>query len=100
MIAWIGDVLSGLVQSGRIVEIALGLIAVELAVLTWARARARSAGLLLDLGLVAHLAAGAFLLLALRAALTGASWDVVPGWLLGGLVAHLVDLVARIRSGG
>ena len=39
-----------------------------------------------------------FLLLALRAALTGESWDTVAGWLAGGLVAHLVDLGVRLRK--
>lgn len=98
MIELIGGVLGDLVRSGRIVDIALGLIVLELGALAWLRSRTKSA--VLDVGLVAHLAAGAFLLLALRAALTGASWLAVAGWLLGGLVAHLVDLGARLRSGG
>ncbi|MEQ1710523.1 MAG: hypothetical protein ABL908_03880 [Hyphomicrobium sp.] len=98
MIEFIGGVLGDLVRSGRIVDIALGLIVVELGALAWLRSRSRSA--VFDVGFVAHLAAGAFLLLALRAALTGASWLAVAGWLFGGLVAHLVDLGARLRSGG
>ena len=44
------------------------------------------------------LLAGAFLLLALRAALTGASWIPVALWLLAALFAHLVDLVRRWRK--
>jgi hypothetical protein len=47
--------------------------------------------------LVGVLLAGAFLLLALRAALTGAAWSWVAVWLVAGLVAHLVDLVRRWR---
>lgn len=95
-----GDVsgmLGDLVRSGRIVDIALGLIVLEVVLL--ARLRSRSGRAALDLGLIAHLAAGVFLLLALRAALTGSSWELVAAWLSGALVAHLVDLGARLKSG-
>lgn len=92
----LGSALGDLVRSGRIVDIALGLIALEVVLL--ARIRSRSGRAALDIGLLAHLAAGGFLLLALRAALTGSSWEVVAGWLAGGLVAHLVDLGARLGS--
>jgi hypothetical protein len=46
---------------------------------------------------LANLAAGACLLLALRAALTGASWPPVAAWLLAALLANLVDLAERLR---
>jgi hypothetical protein len=39
--------------------------------------------------------AGAGLLLALRAALTGAAWHMIAAWLLAGLAAHLFDLYLR-----
>lgn len=45
--------------------------------------------------LLANMAAGSCLLLALRAALTGAEWGLVAGCLLAGLIAHLVDLSIR-----
>jgi uncharacterized membrane protein YjjP (DUF1212 family) len=41
---------------------------------------------------------GIFLLLALRSALSGASWPIVAGWLLASLIAHLGDLAMRFRS--
>lgn len=91
----LGAALGDLVRSGRIAEIALGLIVLEIIIL--ARLRSRSGRAALDLGLFAHLAAGGFLLLALRAALTGAGWETIAAWLSGGLVAHLVDLGARLR---
>ena len=43
----------------------------------------------------ATLAAGAALMLALRAALTGAGWPTVAAWMLVGLVAHAADLILR-----
>ena len=91
-----GDVLGDLVRSGRIAEIALALIVIEAIVVS--RIRTRHGRAALDVGLIAHLAAGGFLLLALRAALTGTGWETVAAWLFGGLVAHLVDLGARLRS--
>jgi hypothetical protein len=45
--------------------------------------------------LIATLFAGASLLLALRGALTGSSWEWVAAWLTAGLVAHLNDLRCR-----
>lgn len=47
--------------------------------------------------LVAMLAAGAFLLLALRGALTGATAVWIAGCLLAALIAHLVDVSRRWR---
>ncbi len=93
----IGATMGDLVRSGRIVDIALMLLALELALLAWLRSRSGRA--VLDIGLLAHLAAGGFLLLALRAALTGSSWETIAAWLSGGLVAHLVDIGARLRIG-
>ncbi|CAN5844656.1 hypothetical protein BH11PSE3_BH11PSE3_11450 [soil metagenome] len=48
--------------------------------------------------LVGLLLAGAFLLLALRAALTGSSWTSIALWLVASLAAHLADLVRRWRK--
>ena len=43
------------------------------------------------------LLAGAFLLLALRAALTAEPWTTVALWLAGALAAHLADVARRWR---
>jgi hypothetical protein len=48
-------------------------------------------------GLVANLAAGAGLLMALRAALTHAGWEMTILWLLVALAAHVADLASRWR---
>jgi hypothetical protein len=51
-----------------------------------------------SLDLFLSLAAGAALLLALRAALIGATWIPVAVWLIVALPAHLWDLRRRWRS--
>ena len=86
--------LSAFFASGQIVDFILALVAVEAAVLLgyrrWSGGKGVAPG-----GLLANLAAGSCLLLALRAALAGASWGLVAACLLAGLIAHLVDLVSR-----
>lgn len=42
---------------------------------------------------------GACLLLALRSALVDAHWTLTAGWLLAGLVTHLLELWQRSRAG-
>jgi len=80
--------------SGRIVDAILLLVAVEALALAWI---GRRRGLPLP-SLLANLASGAALMLALRAALVGAGWIAVAGWMLAGLVAHLADLNLRFRA--
>lgn len=87
--------MSALFASGRIVDLILLLMALEalvVCVLAYGlRRRLPVAGLLLNL------AAGACLLLALRAVLTDAGWMLVGVWLTGALVAHVSDLFLRLR---
>lgn len=83
-------------SSVRVVDIALAALALEAALLAlWAR-KGRAGGLTLA-DVLGQLSAGALLLVALRAALTGAA-----GWVLvlvaASLPAHLFDLVRRLRS--
>ena len=82
-----------LLESGRLVDIALALVVMEAAVLGWRR---RAGGVPL-LDVVGQLLAGALLLLALRSALTGAShvWTLLL--LSASLPAHLFDLARRAR---
>ena len=74
--------------TGHAVDLALAVLALELAwLIMWRRrptARALTAAL-----------PGACLLLALRAALTGAGWMWVAVWLALSLPAHLADLARR-----
>lgn len=87
-----------LFASGRIVDVALALVALEAAALLawrWRRSRGPS-----SLALIGNLASGAFLMLAVRAALTDADWTIVAACLLGALLAHLADLRLRLREAG
>jgi hypothetical protein len=82
-----------LFESGRVIDLALFVLAAEVVALGW---RHRATGRGPDvIDLLANAAAGACLLLALRAALTGADWPWVAAALCGSLVAHLADLARR-----
>jgi hypothetical protein len=81
--------------NGRAVDVVLLLVLVEAAGLA---AYFRQSGRGIAFGdLAGTLLAGAFLLLALRAALTGSTWEWIAGFLLLGLAAHLFDLARRWR---
>ncbi len=79
-----------LFSSGRVVDLILSIMVLEFGVLSW-RARSTATALFLSL------APGACLLLALRAALTGASWIWVASWLTLSLPLHIADLIRRRR---
>ncbi len=88
--------MGALFASGRIVDLILLLVVVEaLALAAWTR---RSAGGPRFSGLLPNLLAGGFLLLAVRAALSGAAWPWIGAALFGGLLAHLWDLRARFAE--
>lgn len=87
-----------LLASGRIVDLILGLMVPEalglFALWRWSGLGVR------PLPLLANLAAGGTLLLALRSALSGGSTTMLAVYLLLSLVAHIVDLACRwsVRS--
>lgn len=87
--------MSGFFADGSAVDLILVFMILEGIVLAVYRRRTGRGIALVDLA--AMLLAGAFLLLALRAALTGASWSGIAGWLSAALVAHLADLARRWR---
>jgi hypothetical protein len=86
--------MEGLIASGRIVDLIMLVILVEAFVLLvlWRRSSRALFGLL------ANLAAGAALLLALRCVLTGGAWPVTAAWLALAGIAHGVDLFQRLRD--
>jgi len=88
--------IEALFTSGRIVDIALALMALEMAGL-WVVSRARN-GVFPFSALAWNVAAGASLLLALRAALTGAGWPWLALFLTAALVAHIGDVRRRLTS--
>ncbi len=86
--------MSAWVESGRIAELILLLVLLEALAFALLGRRARG----LELRQVAGtLAAGAALLLALRAALRDEPWTAVAGWLALAGVAHAADLLRRWR---
>ncbi len=88
--------MSELFASGRAVDVVLALMALEaLALALYWRLRRRG---IAGVDLAVSLLAGAALLLALRAALTGAAWPWVAGWLAAALGAHVADLARRWRT--
>lgn len=80
----------------RFIDAILVLVALEaLGVLTWRALRGSGPA---PIGFLCNLFAGAFLLLALRHALAGASSIAVASSLAFALVAHLADLALRWRA--
>jgi hypothetical protein len=86
---------ASLFSSGQIVYVALVAIVLEAAALAWLR-RQTGAGLEM-VDVVGNLLAGAFLLLALQAALSGAPWTHTAVFMTASFPAHLYDLGRRAR---
>ncbi len=84
-----------LFASGRLIDLILGLVVVEAIALTVMH-RVTGKGVA-PRDLVGLLLAGAFLLVAVRFALTGAEWTWIGFWLALALIAHLADLALRWR---
>ena len=87
-----------LFASGQIVDAILVLVGLEALLLL--ALRARRGGGPAPASLLANLASGAALMLSLRAALTGAAWPAVAGWLTVSLFAHLAEMTLRFRRAG
>jgi hypothetical protein len=79
--------LSALFTSGHAVDLVLAFMAVEAIVLIVLKRRALTVGL--------TILPGAIMMLALRAAMTGAGWRWVAIWLTVSLPLHLADLRHR-----
>ena len=84
-----------LFSSGRIVDVIVALVVLEALLLVGLRLR-RGRGPA-PAALLSTLASGAALMLAVRAALTGADWPFVAAWLLAALFAHLTEMMIRFR---
>ncbi len=78
---------------GRLIDAIVLLMVFESAALLFLRKKLRHG--LSTAALASTLAAGAALLMALRAALTGEAWIGIAGWLCIALVAHVIDLTLR-----
>jgi hypothetical protein len=83
-------------SSGRVVDVVLAFMLIELAALVLVRRR--GAAVFRPLDVAVNSGAGASLLLALRAALRGSEWQPIALWLLSALGFHLWDLWLRRPS--
>jgi hypothetical protein len=84
-----------LMQSGMIADIVIGVMIVEGLLLLALRSRWRN---FRTTDVVGMLAAGLFLVLALRATLTGAGWPWVAIFLTAAFVAHGLDLWRQLHQ--
>lgn len=83
------------VTSGLVADLILLCLVLEaVALLAWRRMRGTGPSIA---DIMALLLPGAFLVLALRVALTGGPWPLIPLALSAALVAHLADLARRFR---
>jgi predicted anti-sigma-YlaC factor YlaD len=78
-------------ESGLVIEIAIGLIMLEMVAVLWLR---RKAGLIMVLGLIP----GLCLMFALLAVLQGGDWRLIAFWITASLPFHLIDLRFRLRD--
>jgi hypothetical protein len=85
--------MSDFVLSGHIVDLILAVLVAELLTAAFWRRRGDVRARIATLGIAAL--PGAFLLLALRAALNGAGWAWIALWLAASFPAHLLDLWRR-----
>lgn len=88
--------MADLFASGRLIDLILALVVIEAIALTLVH-RLTGTGVAPH-DLIGLLLAGAFLLVAVRLALTDADWVWIGFWLGLALCAHLVDLAMRWRS--
>ncbi len=92
------DTLRDLVLSGRIVDIMLVLVALEVCAMLLFRGRRRAAPLA---PLLVNTGAGVSLMVALRFALTDSSWLLISACLFAALLFHVADVTLRwgLRAG-
>ncbi|MEM8982772.1 MAG: hypothetical protein AAGC71_07075 [Pseudomonadota bacterium] len=82
-----------IIESGRIVDIMVVVIAFEFIALALYRATTRR-GIPLP-ALLANLAAGGSLMLALGSVLKGYAWQATAACLIVALISHVIDIASR-----
>jgi RsiW-degrading membrane proteinase PrsW (M82 family) len=88
--------LQNLIVSGRVVDLVLAVMVVE-ALLLWFYHRSTGKGLT-AVEIIITMLAGVFLLIAMRAALTGGDWTLIAMCLTASFAVHLTDLALRWRT--
>jgi hypothetical protein len=90
------EMLQELVTSGRIVDIMIAFVIIEVVVLlVYRRVRGRGVA---PYSLLVNIGAGGSLMLALRAVMSDASWAAVAACLVSSLVFHSLDIVDRWQA--
>lgn len=87
------EMIESLVMDGSVAWLAIAVLGLELVLLTVFARKGRSL-----VPFVANALSGLFLILALRAALVGSGAFLIAGLLGLGFLAHLIELVMRLRS--
>ncbi|CAH0241814.1 hypothetical protein [Roseomonas sp. CECT 9278] len=88
--------MEALVRSGGVADVIMACLVIEaVALVAWRRATGRGPA---PRAVAALLLPGAFLVLALRFALTGGDTWLIAAALVGALVAHGWDLAGRLRG--
>jgi hypothetical protein len=87
--------LAARLADGSLLLAIVALIALEAAALLWLWSR-RGTGLA-PREYLGNLVSGGLLMMAVRAALLDQAWVRVAMWLLGALVAHVIDVLLRWR---
>ena len=88
--------LQELVTSGRIIDIMIAFVIIEVVVLlVYWRVRGRGVA---PYSLLVNIGAGGSLMLALRAVMSDASWAAVAACLVSSLVFHSLDTVDRWQA--
>ncbi|MDJ0654118.1 MAG: hypothetical protein QNJ40_08200 [Xanthomonadales bacterium] len=91
------ELLEQLVTSGRIVDIMLGFVLLEiLALLLLFRLTGKG---IAPVPLITNIGAGGSLMLALKTVLSGAAWTWTAGSLVLALIFHMLDLSQRWNKG-
>lgn len=92
------NALESLLTSGRIVDLMILFLVLEIILITTLR-KTKGVGIA-ALPLIVNIGAGGSIMLALRAALTEAGWQWIAAFLLCALVFHAWDLAIRWQSAG
>ncbi|MDJ0917420.1 MAG: hypothetical protein QNJ05_06605 [Woeseiaceae bacterium] len=91
------DILSELILSGRIIDIVLGVLILELLLISMLY-RTKGKGVP-PYPLLVNIGAGGSLALGIKASVTGADWQWIAVWLVASLVFHILDISARWQRG-
>ena len=89
------DLLRELILSGRIIDVVIAVLLLELVAVSILH-KTRGLGIA-PYPLMVNIGAGGSLALAIKASITGAGWQWIATWLITSFVFHVLDLRTRWR---